>query len=53
MLADALASFACEVEDVIERFSHAIVIGRVTASRARGGHGALVYWRAAYARVGP
>ncbi len=51
VLADALASFACEVEDVIERFSHAIVIGRVTASRALGGDGALVYWRAAYARV--
>ncbi len=52
VLADALASFACQVEDIIERFSHAIVIGRVTASRALGGDGALVYWRAAYAKVG-
>ena len=48
VLADALASFECEVEEVIERFSHAIVIGRVNLSRVAGGDGALVYWRAAY-----
>ena len=52
VLADALASFECEVEDLIDRFSHTIVIGRVTDSRAQGGDGALVYWRAAYDRVG-
>jgi flavin reductase (DIM6/NTAB) family NADH-FMN oxidoreductase RutF len=52
VLADALASFECEVEDLIDRFSHTIVIGRVTESRAFGGNGALVYWRAAYGRVG-
>ncbi len=51
VLADALASFECEVEEVIERFSHAIIIGRVSASRAIGGDGALVYWRAAYAKL--
>ncbi len=51
ILADALASFECEVEDMIDRFSHTIVIGRVTESRALGGEGALVYWRAAYGRV--
>lgn len=51
VLADALASFDCLVEDMIEKFSHTIVIGRVTASRARGGDSALVYWRAAYGRM--
>lgn len=51
ILAEALASFECEVEDMIDRFSHTIVVGRVTESRARGGNGALVYWRAAYGRV--
>ncbi len=51
ILADALASFECEVEDMIDRFSHTIVIGRVTESRAFGGDGALVYWRAAYGRI--
>lgn len=52
VLADALASFDCTVENMIDQFSHTIVIGRVTASRARGGDGALVYWRAAYGRLG-
>jgi flavin reductase (DIM6/NTAB) family NADH-FMN oxidoreductase RutF len=52
VLANALASFECEVEDMIDKFSHTIVIGRVTESRAFGGDGALVYWRAAYGRVG-
>ena len=52
VLADALASFECDVEEMIERFSHTIVIGRVTESRALGGDGALVYWRAAYEKLG-
>ena len=52
VLADALASFECDVEEMIERFSHTIVIGRVTESRAFGGDGALVYWRAAYEKLG-
>jgi flavin reductase (DIM6/NTAB) family NADH-FMN oxidoreductase RutF len=52
VLADALASFECDVEDMIDRFSHTIVIGRVTESRAIGGDGALVYWRAAYQKLG-
>ena len=51
VLAEALASFECEVEDMIDRFSHTIVIGRVTETRAFGGDGALVYWRAAYGRL--
>ena len=51
VLANALASFACEVEETIDRFSHTIVIGRVIESRARGGDAALVYWRAAYAKL--
>jgi hypothetical protein len=37
---------------LIDRFSHTIVIGRVTRSHASGGDGALVYWRAAYGRLG-
>jgi flavin reductase (DIM6/NTAB) family NADH-FMN oxidoreductase RutF len=51
VLADALASFECDVEDLIERFSHTIVIGRVTQSHVLGGEAALVYWRGAYGRV--
>jgi flavin reductase (DIM6/NTAB) family NADH-FMN oxidoreductase RutF len=51
-LSDALASFDCSVEEVIERESHAIVIGRVEAVRRRGGCGALVYWRGYYDQLG-
>lgn len=54
VLADALASFECELDEMMDRFSHTIIIGRVTESRvpAADGSGALVYWRAAYDRVG-
>ena len=54
VLADALASFECEVEEMIDRFSHTIIIGRVTESRVPSttGNGALVYWRAAYDSLG-
>ncbi len=52
LLSDALASFDCSVEEVIERHSHAIVVGRVQAVRRRGGGGALVYWRGDYDQLG-
>ena len=44
LLADALAAIDCEVEDIVERHSHAIVIGRVldvAVSRAHRGAGLL------------
>jgi flavin reductase (DIM6/NTAB) family NADH-FMN oxidoreductase RutF len=52
LLADALAAFECSVEEIIERHSHAIVIGRVESVRRRGGSGALVYWRGDYDQLG-
>ena len=54
VLADALASFECKVEEMMDRFSHTIIIGRVTESRvpSAGGDGALVYWRASYDTLG-
>lgn len=54
VLADALASFECELDEMLERFSHTIIIGRVMESRvpAVDGSGALVYWRAAYDSLG-
>ena len=54
VLADALASFECEVEEMMDRFSHTIIIGRVTESRVppASGDGALVYWRASYDTLG-
>jgi flavin reductase (DIM6/NTAB) family NADH-FMN oxidoreductase RutF len=52
LLADALAIFACVAEDVIERHSHAIVVGRVRSAVAGPTEGALLYWRGAYDRIG-
>jgi flavin reductase (DIM6/NTAB) family NADH-FMN oxidoreductase RutF len=52
LLTDALAAFDCSVEEIIERHSHAIVIGRIEAVRRRGGAGALVYWRGSYDQLG-
>jgi flavin reductase (DIM6/NTAB) family NADH-FMN oxidoreductase RutF len=51
LLVDALAAIDCEVEEIIERHSHAIVIGRVRAIRATAGHAALAYFDGGYATV--
>ena len=52
LLADALASFDCALEEIIERHTHAVVIGRVEAVRRSGADEALVYWRGGYERLG-
>jgi flavin reductase (DIM6/NTAB) family NADH-FMN oxidoreductase RutF len=52
LLAGALASLDCEVEELIERHSHAIVIGRVREVRSGRNDAALVYWRGDYERIG-
>ena len=52
LLADSVSAFECEVEAIVERHTHAIVIGRVKRVADRGGDGALVYWRGGYDRVG-
>ncbi|MGL5168031.1 MAG: flavin reductase family protein [Afipia sp.] len=52
LLTDALAAVDCEVEELIERHSHAIVIGRVleirTSARRKG---ALAYWQRQYVAI--
>lgn len=48
LLAGALAAFDCEVEHVVERHSHAIVIGRVLDLCISTGAPALVYWQRQY-----
>lgn len=51
VLEDALAVLDCEVEDLVERFGSAVVIGRVVAVAVRGEDAepeALAYWRGAY-----
>jgi flavin reductase (DIM6/NTAB) family NADH-FMN oxidoreductase RutF len=51
ILEDALAVLDCEVEDLVERFGSAVVIGRVVATAVRGEDSepeALTYWRGTY-----
>jgi flavin reductase (DIM6/NTAB) family NADH-FMN oxidoreductase RutF len=52
LLLGALASLDCEVEEIIERHSHAIIIGRVREVRLGHDDAALVYWRGDYERLG-
>jgi flavin reductase (DIM6/NTAB) family NADH-FMN oxidoreductase RutF len=52
VLADAIAIFECEAEELITRHTHAILVGRVTYAAARSSEGALLYWRGAYERIG-
>ena len=52
LLAGALAALDCELEELIERHSHAIVIGRVREVRLGSNDAALLYWRGDYERLG-
>ena len=48
MLADALAAIDCRVEEIIERHTHAIVIGAMAGVRQGEGGPALAHWRSRY-----
>src|SRR5262249_1588021 len=48
LLADALAAIDCEVEHIVERHSHAIVIGRPLDIRLSEQGAALAYWHGQY-----
>jgi flavin reductase (DIM6/NTAB) family NADH-FMN oxidoreductase RutF len=52
LLADALASIDCAVEDIVERHSHAIVIGRPLEIRLSRQTAALAYWQGQYVAMG-
>ena len=51
LLAVALAAIDCEVEDVVERHSHAIVIGRVLDVAVSARTAALAYWQGRYVAI--
>jgi flavin reductase (DIM6/NTAB) family NADH-FMN oxidoreductase RutF len=51
LLVGALAAADCEVEDIIERHSHAIVIGRVRDLIVSPHAAALAYWQGQYVTV--
>ncbi len=48
LLKGAPAAFDCEVDEMIDRATHSIVIGRVRAIRETPDAGALVYWNGAF-----
>ena len=48
LLVGALAAIDCEVEEVVERHSHAIVIGRVLDMQCSTRTAALAYWQGQY-----
>lgn len=48
LLRGAPAAFDCTVEDLFDRATHAILVGRVRAIRTTPGAGALAYWNGSY-----
>lgn len=51
LLIGAAVALDCIVEDIIEKHSHAIVIGRVASIGSKPSSGAMVYWNGAYATL--
>jgi flavin reductase (DIM6/NTAB) family NADH-FMN oxidoreductase RutF len=51
LLVGALAAIDCEVEDIVERHSHAIVIGRVLDVEVSARTAALAYWQGRYVAI--
>jgi flavin reductase (DIM6/NTAB) family NADH-FMN oxidoreductase RutF len=52
VLAAALAAFDCEVEEIIERHTHSIIIGLVRAVHLPAEGTALVHWQGQYTAAG-
>ncbi len=51
LLVGALAAIDCEVEEIIERHTHAIIIGRVLGVQAAAPSTALSYWHGQYVAI--
>jgi flavin reductase (DIM6/NTAB) family NADH-FMN oxidoreductase RutF len=51
LLVGALAAIDCEVEDIVERHSHAIVIGRVLDVAVSARTAGLAYWQGRYVAI--
>jgi len=51
LLVGALAAIECEVEEIVERHSHAIIIGRVLDLRLSMRTAALAYWQGQYVAI--
>ena len=48
LLANAPVAFACRVDEMIDRGTHSILIGRVLEIRTKAGQGGLLYWNGQY-----
>jgi flavin reductase (DIM6/NTAB) family NADH-FMN oxidoreductase RutF len=48
LLADAPLAFACAVDEMLDRGTHSILIGRVLEIRTNAGQGGLIYWNGSY-----
>ena len=48
VLGDAMTAFDCALEDIIERDSHALLIGRIRAARTSPQGDPLLSWRGGY-----
>jgi flavin reductase (DIM6/NTAB) family NADH-FMN oxidoreductase RutF len=51
LLVGALAAIDCAVEDIVERHSHAVVIGRVLDLQVSRRKAALAYWQGEYVAI--
>jgi flavin reductase (DIM6/NTAB) family NADH-FMN oxidoreductase RutF len=51
LLLGALAAIDCEIEEIIERHSHAIIIGRVLDVKVSARTAALAYWQGEYVAI--
>ena len=51
LLKGAPAAFDCTGEEMIDRDTHSILIGRVQAIRTAPDTGALIYWNGAYRTI--
>ena len=51
VLAGALASIECELEEMIERHTHAILIGRVVHTATLPRKASLAYWQGSYVAI--
>ncbi|MCK1727851.1 flavin reductase family protein [Bradyrhizobium sp. 142] len=52
LLGGALTALECEVDEIIERYSHGIVVGRLVNIELSQRLSGLVYWNAAYVEIG-